>query len=244
MNIPAQSEIAMPEPLSDDAVSGRLEPFRRQRHDEYSCSTDRSADHHHPIGCKLLRQRAHDRHQQNNYNRVDYGKLADGRVEPELANTELRKHIIHLQTDGFEKSDEEEEKKQPVEAGLTDQPPKKMRCVDGALPHRPPNAFPKTRRSPAIAGRLINYRASVIRFRSATEEIDYRKQHDLKREADHEQLLVCSWFKPKQTHSEAQLADVIEYPSRGDIADVHHHVDHRERDRTLSDRGVAPRCRQ
>src|SRR5436190_14508122 len=101
MNASANSEVTMPKPLSDDALSGRLEPFRRQRHDEYSASTDRSTDDDHPIGCKPLRERAHYRHQENNDDRVDCGKLTNRSVETELANTPLREHVVHLEKDGF-----------------------------------------------------------------------------------------------------------------------------------------------
>src|SRR5882724_1892332 len=135
----------MAQPLTHSTISSGHEPFRRQRHDKYSSSTDYSADYDHPIRCKLLRQRTYDRHQQNDYNRVDCGKLSDRRVEAEFANAELRKNIIHLQKDRFQKSDEEEENKQPVEAGLTDQPPEEMRSVDGTLPHSLSNTAPKRR---------------------------------------------------------------------------------------------------
>ncbi len=39
----------------------------------------------------------------------------DRRVQAELANAPLREHVVHLQKNSFEKSDEEEENKQPVE---------------------------------------------------------------------------------------------------------------------------------
>src|SRR6266496_5764264 len=180
----------MAEPLAHSTISSGQEPFRRERHDEYSSGTDRSANHDHSVRCKLLRQRTYDRHQQNDYNRVDCGKLSDRRVEAEFANAELRKNVIHLQKDRFQKSDEEEENKQPVEAGLTDQPPEKMRGVDRALTHGLSNAFPKTRRSPVIARRFFDHAASVVRFCSSANEINHGKQHDLKCQADHEQLLV------------------------------------------------------
>ena len=105
----------MAEPLAHSTISSGQEPFRRERHDEYSSGTDRSANHDHSVRCKLLRQRAYDRHQANDNDRVDRRKFAHGRVHPEFANAELRKNVIHLQKDGFEKSDEEEENKQPIE---------------------------------------------------------------------------------------------------------------------------------
>src|SRR5919108_864466 len=97
VNPPVKLEIPVPEPLADYTVTEWLEPFRRQRHDKYSSRTDRSADYYHPISCVLLRQRAYDRRQEDNDPRVDRGNFSDGRVQPKLANAELRKHIIHLQ---------------------------------------------------------------------------------------------------------------------------------------------------
>src|ERR1700738_5070384 len=41
-----------------------------------------------------------------------------------------------------------------------------------------------------------------------------------------------------------KVTDVIEYLSRGDVSDVHHHVDDREGERTLPDCGVSPRGRE
>src|SRR5215471_20772691 len=114
MNIPMQSKVTMSEPLADQAVGSGLEPLRRQRHDKYSSGTDRSTDHNHPISRKLLRERAYYRHQENNDDCVDRSKLPDRSVQTELANAELRKHIIHLQKDRFEKSDEEKKNEQPV----------------------------------------------------------------------------------------------------------------------------------
>src|SRR5438128_1063716 len=180
----------MTQPLPYAAVSGRQEPFCRQCHNEYSSSTDRSTDYYHPIRRKFLRQRADNRHQANDNDRVNGGKLAHRRVHAEFANAELRKNVIHLQKDRFQKSDEEEENKQSIEAGLTDQPPEKMCGVDRALPHGLSNAFPKTRRSPVIARRFFDHAASIVRFCSSANEINHGKQHDLECEADHEQLLV------------------------------------------------------
>src|SRR6266480_2460677 len=135
----------MAQPLAHSTISSGHEPLRRQCHDKYSSSTDHSADYHHAVRRKLLRQRAYDRHQANDNDRVDCGKLSDRRVKAQFANAELRKNVIHLQKDRFQKSDEEEENKQPVEAGLTDQPPEKITCVDGTLPHRLADAAPKRR---------------------------------------------------------------------------------------------------
>src|SRR2546425_3310797 len=149
VNAPVKTEVAVPEPLSDHAVGGGLEPFRRQSHDEYSGGADRSTDHHHPISCKLLRQRAYDRHQKDNHDCVDIREFSDRSVQAELANPELRKHVIHLQKDGFEKSDQEEKNKYPVEAGLTDKPPKEVCRVDRTFPHHFYDAAPKGGGSPA-----------------------------------------------------------------------------------------------
>src|SRR4026207_770342 len=105
MNVSVQSKVTMSEPLADRAVSGGPGPLRRQRHDEYSSGTDRSTDHDHSISRKLLRERADYRHQENNDDRVDCGKPPHRSIETKFANAELRKHIIHLQKDRFEKTD-------------------------------------------------------------------------------------------------------------------------------------------
>src|SRR5947208_15402701 len=120
----------MPEHMGTHDLTGEQEAYRRQRHDEYSCSADHSADYDHSVRCKLLRQRTYDRHQANDNDRVDGRKLTHGRVHPEFANAELWKHVIHLQTDGCERSDEEEGNKHPIVAGLTDQPSETISSED------------------------------------------------------------------------------------------------------------------
>ncbi len=95
--LPRNSEVAVPKPLANAALSGRLKPLRRQRHYEHSSGTNRSADDNHPIGRKLLRERAYDRHEKNDDDRVDCGKLTDRSVEAELANAPLREHVVHLE---------------------------------------------------------------------------------------------------------------------------------------------------
>ena len=137
-----------------------------------------------------MRERAYDRHEKNDDYRVDCGKLADRSVEAELANAPLREHVVHLEKNGFEESDEEEESKQPVEGRLTNQAPKKLRGSDRAFSHRLSDAGPKGGRGPAIAGRVINRGAAVVCFCSPANKIDYRKQHDFEHQTNHEQLLI------------------------------------------------------
>src|SRR5207302_11110339 len=72
-------------------------------------------------------------------------------VHAELANHEQLKHVIHMQKDGFEKSDQEEKNKYPVKAGLTDKPPEEVRSVDRTFPHRFPDAAPKSGFDPHLA---------------------------------------------------------------------------------------------
>src|SRR5215475_1034303 len=200
MNIPLQPKVAMSKPLADHTVSGRLEPLRRQRHDKYSSGTDRAADHNHPISRKLLRECAHYRHQENNDNRVDGGKLPHRSIETEFANTELRKYIIHLQKDRFEKPDEEKKSEQSVERRLSDQPSEKVCCIHRAFSYCCSNTTPKRERGLAIARRVINYWSSVGRFRSSANKIDHGKQHDLEDQTHNKQLLKRGRFKPKQVH--------------------------------------------
>jgi len=180
-------QVAVPEPLADHAVGSGLEPFRRQRHDEYSRGADRSTDYHHPIRCKLLRQRAYNRNQKDDHDCVDVREFSDWGVQPELANPELRKHVIHLQKNGFEKSDQQEKDKYPVETGLTNQPPEELRRVDRAFSHRFSDVTPKCG---GRGTRFLNHSAFISWFRAAPDKIEHGKQHDLERQADHEQLLV------------------------------------------------------
>src|SRR5215831_4880702 len=100
-----------------------------------------------------------------------------------------------------------------------------MRGVDRALSHCFPNAAQETPGSVSTAGRLINHRTTVCCFRATPQKINHGKQDDLKGEADDEQLLIATRLKSEETDMEVELPDVIENPSGGDIADVHHHVD-------------------
>src|SRR5207253_9063678 len=113
-------EIAVAKPAPRRTIRRRLKPVRRQRHDEYSCSTNYPADHDHAISREPLSQRADHRHEQNDQDRIDGGKPADWRVQPELAIAKFREHVIHLEKDGFEKSDEDEKNEQPVKTGLAE----------------------------------------------------------------------------------------------------------------------------
>src|SRR4029077_3836389 len=107
-----------------------------------------------------------------------------------------------------------------------------------------PNAAQETPGSVSTAGYLINHRTVVCCFRATPQEINDGKEHNLENKTDHEQLLIAAGLKSEETDVEVELADIVENPARGDVADVHYHVDDRERDRPLRDRGVAPRCRQ
>src|ERR1700736_1565949 len=109
MNASVYSEIAMAEPLTRRTVRRRLKPSRGQRHDEHSRCTNYPTDHDHSVGREPLCQRADDRHEHNDQNRINRCNFANWRVKAELTITEFRKHVIHLQKDGFEKSDEEKE---------------------------------------------------------------------------------------------------------------------------------------
>ena len=133
----------MTQPLADRAICSELEPFRRQSHDKHSRRTNRSTDHDHAIRREFLRQRADDRHQTNNYNRIDCRKLPYRSVKPELANSECRKDVVHLQKNRFEKSDEQEKEQQPVKTGLGDQPSKQMCGFNRTLPHPLSDAEPE-----------------------------------------------------------------------------------------------------
>src|SRR5262245_12216606 len=83
-----------------------------------------------------------------------------------------------------------------------------------------------------------------LTFRSTSEKINDGKQHNFENKTDDEQLLIAARLKPEESDVGIELTDVVENPARGDVADVHYHVDDRERHRSLCDRGVAPRRRQ
>src|SRR6184192_4384224 len=118
-----------------------------------------------------------------------------------------------------------------------------MRGVDCALAHCFPNTAQETPGSVSTPGYLVNH-WTVCCFCATSQKINDGKQHNLENKTDHEQLLIAAWLKSEQIDVEVELANVVEDPARGDITDVHYHVDDRERDRPLRHRGVAPRCRQ
>src|SRR5215472_16881047 len=118
-----------------------------------------------------------------------------------------------------------------------------MRGVDRASAHCFPNTAQETPGSISTAGSLINCWTAVCCFRAAPEKINDGKQNNLEGKTYNEQLLIAAWLKSEETDVEVELTNVIENPARGDVADVHYHVNDRERDRPLRDRGVAPRCR-
>src|SRR5207249_6118304 len=121
-----------------------------------------------------------------------------------------------------------------------------MRGGDRAFAHCFPNTTQETPGSVSTAGYLINHprRVGFFCFRATPQKINDGKQHNLENKTDHEQLLIAAWLKSEETDVEVELANVVENPARGDVADVHYHVEDRERDRPLRDRGVAPRCCQ
>src|SRR5262245_19282906 len=243
MNASAHAEVKVPEPLTELTVSSRDEPICRQRHNENSRGANDSADHYHSISRKFLRQRAYDRHEEDDHDSVDRGKLSDRSVRAEFANAELWKDVIHLQKDRLEKSDEDKEQQQPVKSGLPNQSSKKMRGIDRASAHCFPNTAQEIPGGVSTARYLINHRTAVCCFRATPQKVNHGKQHNLENKTDDEQLLIAAGLKSEETDVEVELADVVENPARGDVADVHYHVDDRERDRPLRDRGVAPRCR-
>src|SRR5215469_11005651 len=121
-----------------------------------------------------------------------------------------------------------------------------MRGVDRALAHCFPNTAQETAGSVSTPGRLINHprRVGVCCFGATPQKINHGEQHNLENKTYHEQLLIVAWLKSEETEVEVELADVVENPTSGDVADVHYHVDDRERDRPLCDCGIAPCCRQ
>src|ERR1044071_3017146 len=104
-----------------------------------------------------------------------------------------------------------------------------MRRIGRTFSHRLSKTCPKSGCPSAIAGRFIDHRTAVGCFCSSADKIDHGKQDDLERQADHEQLLIRGWLKPKNSDMQIQLADVIEYPAGSEITHVHHRVDKRER---------------
>ena len=56
--------------------------------------------------------------------------------QAECAIAKLRKDVIHLKENGFQKSDQEKENDDARESRLANQPSKKLDRFDRALPHR------------------------------------------------------------------------------------------------------------
>src|SRR5262245_60315869 len=104
-----------------------------------------------------------------------------------------------------------------------------MRGVDCALADGFPNTAQQTPSSVSTAGYLINHRTAVCCVRATPQKVNHGKEHNLENKTDYEQLLIAAWLKSEQTDVEVELADVVENPARGDVADVHYHVDDRER---------------
>src|SRR5437773_3113995 len=121
-----------------------------------------------------------------------------------------------------------------------------MRGGDRALAHCFPNTAQETPGSVWTPGYLIKHprRVEARCVRATPQKINDGKQHNLENKTDHEQLLIAARLKSEQVDVEVELANIVENPARGDITDVHYHVDDRERDRPLRDRRVAPRCGQ
>src|SRR6266545_2123455 len=159
-------------------------------------------------------------------------------MQAQHAITKLRKDIIHLQEDGFEKSDQKKENEDASKSRLPDEPLEELDGVGRALPHCLGDASPEAGgcRSHALFSRFL--------FLPATEKVNRGENQDLDRKTDQEELLVCGWLEPEKAELQIQLPDVIKNPSGRDVADVHYHVDDRERDRPLPGGRINPRRRQ
>ena len=64
-------------------------------------------------------------------------------MQPELAITKFRKDVVHLEEDGFEESDKEEENEKPVKTGLAEQLVEETQGIGGALPDSLSDATPE-----------------------------------------------------------------------------------------------------
>src|SRR5215813_1226157 len=102
-----------------------------------------------------------------------------------------------------------------------------MRGVDCALSHCFPNTAQETHGRVSTAGDLINNGTVVCCFGATPQKIDDGKQHNFENQTDDEQLLIAAWLKSEEAGVEVEFSDVVENPSRRDIADVHYHVDDR-----------------
>src|SRR5438874_4428576 len=139
-------------------------------------------------------------------------------MQAQHAITKLWKDIIHLQEDGFEKSDQEKEDEDASESRLSDEPPEKPDGVDRALPHRLGDASAKAgccRNDPLLPGFLLL---------PAAEKVNRGENQELDRQTDKEELLVCGWLESEKAEPQIHLPDVIKNPSGCDVTDVHHHV--------------------
>src|ERR1700757_230907 len=105
-----------------------------------------------------------------------------------------------------------------------------MRGLDRASAHCFPNTAQEIPGSASTAGYLINHRTTVCCFRATPQKVNHGKQHNLENKTYHEQLLIAARLKSEQTEVEVELADVVENPAGGDVADIHYHVDDRKRD--------------
>src|SRR5215831_6948989 len=119
-----------------------------------------------------------------------------------------------------------------------------MRGIRRASAHCFPDTAQETCGSVSTAGHLINNGTAVCCFRATPEKINHGKQHNLENKTDDEQLLIAAWLKSEEAGVEVELSDVVENPAGSDVADIHYHVDDRERDRPLCDCRVAPCCCQ
>src|SRR5207247_1158205 len=114
---------------------------------------------------------------------------SDRRTQPEHAITELREHIIHLQKNRFEESDQQKKRKDAREGWLSNEPPEQLSSFGRALPHGLRN--PAEQRS----GPSLRFRPLVL---TATKEVNCREDDELDRQAGHEELLVRCRLKPEK----------------------------------------------
>ena len=65
-----------------------------------------------------MRKRTNYWNKQNDEKIIDGRQLTDWSAVPQLANAELGKHVVHLQKDELQKSDQKKKSEEPVKAGL------------------------------------------------------------------------------------------------------------------------------
>src|SRR4030095_7364706 len=132
-------------------------------------------------------------------------------MKAQHAITKFRKDIIHLQEDGFEKSDQKKENKDASESRLSNEPPEQSDGVGRALPHRLGDASDE-------AGCCRNHTLfSRFLLLAAPEKVNRGKNQDLDRQTDEEELLVGGWLEPKKVDLPIQLPDVVKNPSGRDV---------------------------